>query len=106
MNLSRPVSLPHGLAAARPLRIVAVARHRLGRVLARLVPEVAAQAQIELVAHAFEDAVVAVRALHAQSDRAGQPFIAVNCAEWSADPANPRQDDHTQTDQSNCNCRK
>ncbi len=67
MNLSRPVSLPHGLAAARPLRMVAVARHRLGRVLARLVPEVAAQAQIELVAHAFDDAVVAVRALHAQS---------------------------------------
>ncbi len=55
------------IAAARPLRIVAVARHRLGRVLARLVPEVAAQAQIELVGHAFDDAVAAVRALHAQT---------------------------------------
>ncbi|MDB5938300.1 MAG: propionate catabolism activator, Fis family, partial [Polaromonas sp.] len=55
------------LAAVRPLRIVAVARHRLGRVLARLVPEVAGQAQIELVGHAFDDAVAAVRALHAHT---------------------------------------
>lgn len=55
------------LAAVRPLRIVAVARHRLGRVLERLVPEVAGQAQIELVGHAFDDAVAAVRALHAHT---------------------------------------
>jgi propionate catabolism operon transcriptional regulator len=54
-------------ATPRPLRIVAVARHRLGRVLARLAPEVAAQAQVEWVAHAFGDAVDAVRALHARA---------------------------------------
>ncbi|OUL97943.1 propionate catabolism operon regulatory protein PrpR [Variovorax sp. JS1663] len=46
--------------------MVAVARHRLGRVLARLVPDVASQAQIDLVGHAFDDAVAAVRALHAR----------------------------------------
>ncbi|XAH25945.1 propionate catabolism operon regulatory protein PrpR [Xylophilus sp. GW821-FHT01B05] len=50
---------------ARP-RIVAVARHRLGRVLERLAPGVAAQAQVELVGHAFDDAVTAIRALHAR----------------------------------------
>ena len=65
MNIAVPSF--HPLAAARPLRIAAVARHRLGRVLARLVPEVAGQAQIELVGHAFEDAVAAVRALHAHT---------------------------------------
>jgi propionate catabolism operon transcriptional regulator len=65
MNMTVPSS--HPLAAARPLRIAAVARHRLGRVLARLVPEVAGQAHIELVGHAFEDAVAAVRALHART---------------------------------------
>ncbi|KLN52085.1 propionate catabolism operon regulatory protein PrpR [Variovorax paradoxus] len=54
-------------AAPRPLHIVAVARHRLGRVLARLIPELAAEAHIELVGHAFDDAVAAVRALHARS---------------------------------------
>ncbi len=49
---------------ARPLRIVAVARHRLARLLARLAPEVEGQAHVELVGHAFDDAVDAVRALH------------------------------------------
>jgi propionate catabolism operon transcriptional regulator len=68
-----PSALPSALsstqppATPRPLRIVAVARHRLGRVLARLAPEVAAQAQVEWVAHAFGDAVDAVRALHARA---------------------------------------
>jgi propionate catabolism operon transcriptional regulator len=67
MNSSSPFTASATLPTARPLRIVAVARHRLGRVLARLVPEVAAQAQIELVGQAFDEAVAAVRALHAES---------------------------------------
>ncbi|SDZ04768.1 transcriptional regulator, propionate catabolism operon regulatory protein [Variovorax sp. YR266] len=57
----------HSSAAPRRPRIVAVARHRLGRVLVRLVPEVAAQAQIELVGLAFDEAVEAVRELHARA---------------------------------------
>jgi propionate catabolism operon transcriptional regulator len=57
----------HSLTVPRPLHIVAVARHRLGRVLARLVPEMAAQAQIELIEHAFDDAVAAVRTLHSRT---------------------------------------
>lgn len=64
MNAAAPISAP---SALRPPRIVAVARHRLGRVLARLAPAVAAQAQVELVAHAFDEAVDAVRALHARA---------------------------------------
>jgi propionate catabolism operon transcriptional regulator len=67
MNKFPVATAPHAPAAQRPLHIVAVARHRLGRVLARLIPEVATQAQVELVAHAFGDAVEAVRALHAQT---------------------------------------
>lgn len=67
MKPSNPALTPFMPLATRPLRIVAVARHRLGRVLARLVPEVAAQAQIELVGQAFDEAVAAVRALHAES---------------------------------------
>ncbi|MEZ2296413.1 propionate catabolism operon regulatory protein PrpR [Variovorax sp. RCC_210] len=59
--------LPQPFVTQRPPRIVAVARHRLGRVLARLAPAVAAQAQVELVAHAFDEAVDAVRALHARA---------------------------------------
>jgi propionate catabolism operon transcriptional regulator len=67
MNAIPAATPPHSLAAPRPLHIVAVARHRLGRVLARLVPEVAAQAQVALVGHAFDEAVEAVRALHART---------------------------------------
>ncbi|WP_077000785.1 propionate catabolism operon regulatory protein PrpR [Variovorax sp. KK3] len=63
MNRIAPPDVP----AARPPRIVAVARHRLGRVLARVVPEIASQAQVELVGHAFDEAVAAVRALDARS---------------------------------------
>ena len=66
MNDTAP---PQPAASARPLHIGAVARHRLGRVLERLVPEVAAEAsaRIEQVGHAFDEAVAAVRALHARS---------------------------------------
>lgn len=45
-------------------RVVAVARHGLGRLMAKLTPSVASKAHIELVAHAFNEAVDAVRALH------------------------------------------
>ena len=65
MNSPIPV-LPDATAVPRRrLHIVAVARHRLGRVLERLAPDVAAQAEVSFVGHAFDDAVAAVRALHA-----------------------------------------
>ncbi len=66
MNTLPAAPSPHSPVTPRPLHIVAVARHRLGRVLARLIPEVAGQAEVELVGQAFDDAVVAVRALHAR----------------------------------------
>ncbi len=52
--------------ASRLPRIVAVGRYRLGRVLERLAPRVSAQARVTVVGEAFEEAVAAVLALHAQ----------------------------------------
>jgi propionate catabolism operon transcriptional regulator len=46
-------------------RVVTVGRHRIGRVLERMAHAVADQVRVEHVGAAFEDAVQAVRALHA-----------------------------------------
>ncbi|MDM0088557.1 MULTISPECIES: propionate catabolism operon regulatory protein PrpR [unclassified Variovorax] len=67
MNSPTPALPDVPAVPRRRLHIVAVARHRLGRVLERLAPEIAAQAEVSFVGHAFDDAVAAVRALHARA---------------------------------------
>ncbi len=56
-------------AAAQPLprlpRVVTVGRHRIGRVLERMAHAVGDQVRVEHVGAAFDDAVQAVRSLHA-----------------------------------------
>ena len=60
--------------------VVAVGRYRLGRVFERLAPEIVMLAQVDMVNEAFENAVAAVRALHAR-----QPIDAIVAAGASGD---------------------
>ena len=70
-----PSPSPSPRSPSRPLHLVAVARHGLGRLLAQAVPDIAEHAQVHLLGEAFGDAVDAIRALHAR-----QPVDAVVAA--------------------------